>query len=167
MVKIKDKQHHLAIAIKENFAHGMKPKEIADLFHLSKQRVNYWLHHIIKKRKRRTKLNRNEINLIVKWAKDKPIMEKKVSAKNIQIKFNKLRNKFKEKKKKKKIISLSTANRILNKFIGKPRVIRRVFYLKPIEKTQRVQFCKFMKKIKLDQKIYFLQMKVYSPCMHI
>ena len=49
MVKIKDKQHHLAIAIKENFAHGMKPKEIADLFHLSKQRVNYWLHHVIKK----------------------------------------------------------------------------------------------------------------------
>ena len=93
MVKIKDKNHHLAIAIQENFAHGMKPKEIADLFHLSKQRVNYWLHHIIKKRKRRTKLNRREINLILKWAKDKPIMEKKVSARNIQIKFNKLRNK--------------------------------------------------------------------------
>ena len=88
MIKIKDKQHHLAIAIKENFAHGMKPNEIADLFHLSKQRVNYWLHHIIKKRKKRTKLNRREINLIVKWAKDKPIMEKKVSARNIQIKFN-------------------------------------------------------------------------------
>ena len=52
MVKIKDKQHHLTIAIKENFAHGMKPKEIADLFHLSKQRENYWIHHIIKKRKR-------------------------------------------------------------------------------------------------------------------
>ena len=68
MVKIKDKQHHLEIAIKENFAHGMKPKEIADLFYLSKQRVHYWLHHIIKKRKRRTKLNRREINLIVKWA---------------------------------------------------------------------------------------------------
>ena len=134
MVKIKDKQHHLAIAIKENFAHGMKPKGITELFHLSKQRGNYWLHHIIKKRKRRPKLNRREINLIVKWAKDKPIMEKKVSARNIQIKFNKLRNKFKEKKKK-KILSLSTANRVLNKYIGKPRVIRRVFYLKPFEIT--------------------------------
>ena len=87
MVKIKDKQHHLPIALKENLAHGMKPKEIEDLFHLSKQRVNYWLHHIIKKRKRRTKLNRREINLIVKWAKDKPIMEKKVSARKILIKF--------------------------------------------------------------------------------
>ena len=43
MVKIKDRKHHLAIAIKENFAQGMKPKEIADLFHILKQRVNYWI----------------------------------------------------------------------------------------------------------------------------
>ena len=34
MVKIKGKNHHLAIAIKENYEHGMKPKEIANLFHL-------------------------------------------------------------------------------------------------------------------------------------
>ena len=64
-------------------------------------------------------------------------------------------------------ISLSTANRILNKFIGKPHVIRRVFYLKPFEKTQRVQFCKFMKKNKIGPENIFLQMKEYSPCMHI
>ena len=36
-------------------------------------------------------------------------MEKKVSAKNIQIKFNKLRSKYKENKKK-KVISLSKPN---------------------------------------------------------
>ena len=101
MVKIKDKNHHLAIAIMENYAHGMKPKEIATLFHLSKQRVNYWIHHVIKKWKRRTKLNRKEINMIVKWARDKPIMEKKVSAKNIQIRFNKLKKNIKRIKRKK------------------------------------------------------------------
>ena len=33
----------------------MKSKEFADLFHF-KEKSNYWLHHIIKKRKRRTKL---------------------------------------------------------------------------------------------------------------
>ena len=76
MVKIKDKDHHLAIAIKENYSAGMKPKDIAALFHLSKQRVNYWIHREIRKRKRRTKLNRREINMIIKWARDKPIMEK-------------------------------------------------------------------------------------------
>ena len=101
MVKIKDRNHHLAIAIKENYSHGMKQKDIANLFHLSKQRVNYWIKREIRTRKRRTKLNRKEINMIVKWAKDKPIMEKKVSAKNIQIKFNKMKSKFKEGKRKK------------------------------------------------------------------
>ena len=106
-------------------------------------------------------MNRNEINLIVKWARDKPIMEKKVSAKNIQIRFNKLRNKFKENKKK-KIISLSTANRVLNKHIGKPRVIRRVFYLKPYEKNQRVLFCKFMKKNNIGpENIFFTDESVF------
>ena len=34
---------------------------------------------------------------------------------------------------------------MLNKFIGKPRVIRKVFHLKPTDKFLRVQFCKFMK----------------------
>ena len=42
--------------------------------------------------------------MLVKWAKDKPIMEKKVSAKNIQMKFNKMPKKFKEKKMKKKYL---------------------------------------------------------------
>ena len=90
MVKIKDKEDHLVIAIKENYSAGIRPKDITSLFHLSTQRVNYWIYRQIKKRKRGTKLNRREINVIVKCAKDKPIMEKKISAKNIQIKFNKL-----------------------------------------------------------------------------
>ena len=139
MVKIKDNNHHLVIAIKQNYSARMKAKDIANLFHISKQRVNYWIHSSIKTRKRRTKLTRKEINMLVKWAKDKPIMEKKVSAKNIQMKFNKLPKKFKEKKMKKNI-SLSTANRMLNKYIGKPKVIRKVFYMKPIDKILRVQF---------------------------
>ena len=123
----KYKNHNLAIAIQMNHKAGMKAKAIADLFKISKQRVNYWLHHSIKKRIRRTKLTRKEINKIVKWARDKPIIECRVSAKNIQTKFNKLPKRMKEGKKKKKI-SLSTANRILNKYISKPKIIRNVFF---------------------------------------
>ena len=161
MVKIKDKDHHLAIAIKENYAAGMRPKEISSLFKISKQRINYWLHKEIKKRKRRTKLNRNEINLLVKWAKDKPIMEKRVSARNIQTKFNKLSRKMKEKGKNKKI-SLSTANRILNKYISKPRVIRKVFSLKPHEKKLRLDFCKWMKEKGIGpEKLYFTDESIF------
>ena len=82
--------------------------------------------------------------MIVKWAKDKPIMECKVSARNIQNKYNRLPKKLKEKKRQKKI-SLSTANRILNKYIGKPRMLRKVFYLKQEEKQLRLNFLKFMR----------------------
>ena len=104
--------------------------------------------------------------MIVKWAKDKPIMEKRVSSKNIQMKFNKVPKKFKEKKMQKKI-SLSTSNRMLNKFIGKPRVIRKVFHLKPTDKILRVQFCKFMKDNGIGPENIFLRMKVFFLYMLI
>ena len=166
MVKIKDNNHHLAIAIKKNYSAGMKAKDIAKLFKISKQRVNYYVHNSNKIRKRRTKLTRKEINILVKWAKDKPIMEKKVSAKNIQMKFNKLPKKYKEKNMSKKI-SLSTTNRMLNKYIGKPKVIGKVFYMKPIDKNLRVQFCKFMKDKNIGPIIFSLPMRAFFPYMPI
>ena len=96
--------------------------------------------------------------MLVKWAKD---IEKKISAKNIQMKFNKLPKIFKVKKMKKNI-SLSTANRMLNKYIGKPKVIRKVFYMKPIDKTLRVQFCKFMKENNIGpENIFFTDESVF------
>ena len=51
MVKnyIPDKNHHLAIAIKKTFEAGMKPIDIANLFGISRQRFNYWLHTPLKK----------------------------------------------------------------------------------------------------------------------
>ena len=105
----------------------MKAKDISKFFGISKQRVSYWLYHpIIKKRKRREKLNRNERNLIIKWAKDKPINF--ASAKIIQRRFNLLSKKYKEKRAKK--ISLSTTNKMLNKYVSKPKNIRKVFFWK-------------------------------------
>ena len=51
---------------------------------------------------------------------------------------------------------------MLDKHIGKPHVIRRVFYLKPFEKTQRVQFCKFMKKNKIGpENIFFTDESIF------
>ena len=58
MVKIKDKNHHLANAIKENFSDSMKPKDIAKLFNLSRKKVNYWIHNSIRKLKKRSKLTK-------------------------------------------------------------------------------------------------------------
>ena len=88
-------------------------------------------------------------------------MEKKILAKNIQIKFNKLPKKFKENKKKKNI-SLSIANKVLNKFIGKPRIIRKVFHLKPNDKILRVQFLKFMKESNIGpENIFFTDESIF------
>ena len=70
--------------------------------------------------------------------------------------------------KTKKTISLSTANRILNKYIGKPRVIRRVFYLKPSERKLRVEFCKFMKENNLGpQNIFFTDESNFPFCPYM
>ena len=76
---------------------------------MPKQNVNYWLHHpVIVERKRRTKLIRPETNIIIKWAKDKPI--NLWSSKKVMNKFN-LLSKRRKKKGKQKKSSLSTANK--------------------------------------------------------
>ena len=90
----------------------MKPIEIAKLFNISKKKVNYWINNpIILRRKRRTKMTRKEINIIVKWARDRPV--NLYSARKIQKKFNSLPKSKKEKGLQKKV-SLSTVNKTLN-----------------------------------------------------
>ena len=82
----KYKNQKLGNAIIKNHEAGMKFKDIAKLFKISRQRVNYWIHNkIIMPRKRRTKLTRNEKNIIIKWAKNKPTNI--AGAKKIQMKF--------------------------------------------------------------------------------
>ena len=158
--KIKDPKHHFAIAIKKNYDAGMRPKDIAKLFNLSKQRVNYWLHHdIITKRKRREKLTRNERSFILKWAKDKPVNF--ASARKIQQKFNRLPKNKKENRIQKKI-SLSTANKMLNKYISKPKRIIKVFTLSLKEKAKRYEFLKFMKQNGITpEKIFFTDESIF------
>ena len=51
MVKYLPNKRNLAIAIRENYAAGMKAKKIAELFQISKQRVNYWIHNSVRKKK--------------------------------------------------------------------------------------------------------------------
>jgi len=59
----------------------MKPIDIANLFGVSKQRVNYWLHTPLKKGKRRTKLTRKEINIIAKWEETNRLWNKEFQQK--------------------------------------------------------------------------------------
>ena len=115
----------------------MKPIQIAKLFGISPQKVNYWVHHsIITHKKRRMKLTRNERSIIIKWARNKPIII--ASAKIIQNKFNHLPKYKKEKNFKK--ICVPTINKILNKFISKPKKMRKIFVLSEKNKEQRYNF---------------------------
>ena len=138
----KYKNQELAWAIKKNHEAGMKAIQIAKLFKISPQVVNYWIHNEIKPRKRRTKLTRNEKNMLIKWAKNKPINI--AGAKKLQMKFNSLPSKRKEKHMNKKI-GLSTVNKILNQ-ISKPKKIIKVFFLSNQQKEQRLDFLLFMKR---------------------
>ena len=132
------KYQEYAIAIKKNHEAGMKAIEIANLFDLSPQRVNYWIHHLITyHKKRRTKLTKNERNIIIKWAKDKPINI--ASAKKILHKFNNL-SKSKKEKKLPKTVCLSTINKTLNKYISKPKKMKKVFILTESQKAKRFEF---------------------------
>ena len=141
--KVKGGNKELAIAIKKNYEAKMKPIEIAKLFNISKQKVNYWIHNpIIFHHKRRTKMTRKEINIIIKWARDRPV--NLYSARKIQKKFNALPKNKKEKGEQKKV-SLSTVNKTLNQYLSKPKPIRKVFYLDENKKEQRLKFLKFMK----------------------
>ena len=101
--KIKDSDHKLAIAIKKNYESGMKPRDIAKLFNISKQRINYCIHHSkINKKKRRTKLTRNEKLILMKWARDKPINV--ASARQLQKNLIHCQNLKKKKNYKKKYL---------------------------------------------------------------
>ena len=151
---IKDTNHELVIAIKKVYESGMKPKEISKLFNVSKQRINYCIHHskIIRK-KRRTKLTRNEKMILIKSAKDKPI--NLASARKLQNRFNSLPKSKKEKKLQKKI-SLSTIHKTLNKYLSKPKQIKKVFYLSSLNKEKRINFLKFMRDNGINpKKIFF------------
>ena len=139
----KNKRNELAITIKKLSETGMKQINIAKLFNISKKKVNYFIHNpIILKRKRRTKLIRKEKNLLVRWARDKPI--NLWSAKKIQNKFN-LLPKYKKEKNMPKKISLTTVNKTLNQYLSRPKHMRKVFYLNEKKKEQRLKFLLFMK----------------------
>ena len=53
-------------------------------------------------------------------------------------------------------IGYRTVNKILNKFVGKPRKIRKVFFLSNEQKKKRVEFCKMvLKKNWTGKEIFF------------
>jgi len=146
-----------SIAIKTLLNKGMKPIEVANLLDVSKQKVNYWKRNEIKTiQTRRKKLDASFIQKICELAENKTTSEmssrKIASIINEDLKTNNILDKNKKPIK----ISHVTACSYMNQLLGRPRRIRKVFYLTKEQMKKRVKFCNSILEKKLSgQQIMF------------
>lgn len=146
-----------AIAIKTLLDKGYTQARICRLLGLKKQKVSYWANTPIKMDiKRRTKLNEQYKKKIVDLAKDK--LTSDMGARKIADIINKDLKENNVRDTKGNILSIekTAVNRYLKNALGRPRKVRRVFYLNDKQKKERVKFCESIlnKRIKGEQ-IFF------------
>ena len=133
------KMNELAVTIKNLLEQGFSQTWIARKLNIRRQKVNYWAKNPIKsEQKRRRKLGDKYIKEIISLAENKTTSS--MSSNKISNIINK---KLKEDGTNLSITKM-TVCRILNKELGKPRKIKRVFYLSKKNKMKRVEFCKKM-----------------------
>ena len=132
-----------AIAIKELLQKGMRQCEICRILKLKRAKVNYWAKTEIKEsQSKKKKLNSIYLERIKRWANNKTTSTR--SSRIISGMINSILEKrnVKDKKGKQMTIHYTTINRYLKEYYGKPRKIRKVFYLSEEQKKKRVDFCK-------------------------
>ena len=140
-----------SILIKELLNKGWSHKKIANVLNLSKQKVSYWSKHQIKTSIiRKRKLKDIYLNRIIRWVKNKPTSS--MCFRTIAQKINSVLEKRNEVDKKGNIISVTykTVNNILKKYFGKPKKIRKVFFLSQKDMEKRFQFCKMILERKIN-----------------
>ena len=126
-----------ALMIKELLKKGYKQCDIARLLDIKKEKVRYWARHEIKTSQRKSKkLNDIYIHTITRWANNKATSA--MSSRKIANKINTLLIKKKEldKNAKQLTIHYTTVNNYLKEHFGKPRRIRKVFFLSEEDKKK-------------------------------
>ena len=150
-----------ALAIKRLIASGgMKYAEIARLLKISRQKVYYQTHNDLKiKQKRRKKFNKFYFDKIVKLARNKTTSS--MSCRKISRIINSalLKRNIKYRGKQMKI-SFKTVSNYLKEIYGRPKKIRKVFYLSEAQKKKRVDFCQKI----LQRGIDFKQLMFTDEC---
>ena len=132
-----------AIAIKELLQKGMRQCDICRILKLKRAKVNYWAKTEIKEsQSKKKKLNAIYMERIKRWANNKTTSAR--SSRIISGMINSILEKRNEKDKNGKQMTIhhTTINRYLKEYFGKPRKIRKVFYLSEEQKKKRVDFCK-------------------------
>ena len=159
-----------ANAIQAFLEKGYNQAWIARKLGISKQKVNYWSKTAIKTvQNRRSKLSDEYKKKIVELAEDK-LTSDMGSRKIANIINDDLKsNNVVDKRGKLIQIEKTTVNRILKKALGKPRKIRKVFFLTNEQKKKRLKFCKSIiaKNIKNDQIFFSDETKIdLSPFLN-
>ena len=143
-----------ALIIKEMLKKGYRQCEIARILKIKKEKVSYWARHELRTtQEKKKKLKDIYINIIKRWANNKTTSA--MSSRKIACKINsvlKKRNEF-NKNGKKLLVHFTTVNNYLRDYFGRPRKVRKVFYLSEANKRKRVEFCKktLEKNIKPEQ----------------
>ena len=130
---------------------GYSQSWIATKLKVKRQRVNYLASHLLKAEQiKKRKLPDKYIQKIIGLAKDK------TTSTMSSARITKYINLMLQRDKMNMTISKSTVCRILKKEYGKPRKIKKVFYLNQKQKEQRLKFCQMIleKGIKGEQ-IFF------------
>ena len=118
---------------------GYSQSWIAKKLKVKRQRVNYWALHPLKtEQKKKKKLPDEYIKKIIDLSKNKTTSTMSSS------RITKLMNLILKRDKKNITISKATVCRILKNEYGKPRKIKKVFYLNQKQKDERLKFCKMM-----------------------
>ena len=115
----------------------MAPREICKKYKVSKQAVSYWKNHEVKEtHARKEKLPEKYQQILVDTAQDQ-LISKYSSKKLARIMNNRLAiDGITNKEGNPLKISSATINRYLNKILGKPRKIRKVFFLSEEQKKK-------------------------------
>ena len=133
---------------------GYRQCEISRLLKIKKEKVSYWARPELRtSQKKKKKLNDIYLDVIKRWANNKTTSA--MSSRKIANKINSVLRSRNELNKKGKPLSINftTVNNYLREYFGKPRKIRKVFYLSDENKRKRVEFCKKIleKNIKPEQ----------------
>lgn len=133
------KLNELGITIKKLLAKGYSQIWVARKLKIRRQKVNYWAKNPIKtEQKRKRKLGDKYIKEIIALAENKTTSS---------MSSNRIANIINKKLKEDGLnlsITKMTVCRILKQEYGKPRKIKKVFYLSKKNKVKRVEFCKKM-----------------------
>ena len=143
-----NKDPNRAYLIKKLLNAGTSTAEIMKIANCSKQLVSKYIKYDPKPRpiKRSLKLPEKYSKLLINIAQDKPCG--RYSSRYLAGTINKYLRIHKVKDSKGRIMTVthSTINSYLNRVLGKPKKIRKVFYLSETQKKERVKFCEMILK---------------------